>query len=240
MNEYYVKRSRMFDFFDRLEEGAESVTYSVYLPPDLPGNDIRQIIPSSLPDSIIEVAAGSITGAVFFTGRESNTLVMPPFPLKEKVIFSDCTTEPLRELLEKDYIIGLVMVHLGTFAVGVCKGDVLVSSKVGTGLVHGRTRKGGSSSQRFQRRRENQAREFLERVCGHAKEHLQPYERTLDYLVYGGPHQTVLKLRKECPVLKKFEDKTLQTIDVPALRQKVLEATVTRIWSSRVIEWEKE
>lgn len=240
MNEYYVKRSRMSDFLDRLEEGTESVTYSVYLPPDLPGNDIRQIIPSSLPDSIIEVAAGSIAGAVFFTGRESNTLVLPPFPLKEKVIFSDCTTEPLRELLEKDYIIGLVLVHLGTYAVGVCKGDVLVSSKVGTGLVHGRTRKGGSSSRRFQRRRENQARGFLERVCGHAQEHLQPYEKTLDYLVYGGPYQTVLQLRKECPVLKTFEDRTLQTIEVPALRQKVLEATVTRIWSSRVIEWGEE
>ena len=167
-------------------------------------------------------------------------MVLPPFPLREKVIFSDCSTEPLREVLANDFIIGLVLVHLGTYSVGVCKGDVLVSSKVGTGLVHGRTRKGGSSSRRFQRRRENQAREFLERVCGHVQEHLQPYEKTLDYLVYGGPHQTVLQLRKECPILKIFEPITLQTIDVPALRQKVLEATVSRIWSSRVIEWTNE
>ncbi|HEY96371.1 MAG TPA: hypothetical protein G4O15_15710 [Dehalococcoidia bacterium] len=227
-------------FLDRLEEDVESVSSSVYLPPDLSVNDIQQITLSSLPDTIIELAAGSLTGAVIFTGRESNTLVFPPFLLKEKVIFSDCTTEPLRELVAKDFIVGLVLVHLGTYAVGVCKGDVLVSSKVGTGLVHGRTRKGGSSSQRFQRRRENQAREFLERVCGHAREHLQPYEKTLDYLVYGGPHQTVLQLQKECLVLKTFEDRTLQTIDVPALKQKVLEAAVTRVWSSRVIEWGNE
>ena len=240
MNEYYVKRSNISDFLDRLEESAESVTSSVYLPPNLFVNDIRQIVLTSLPDMIVETAAGSITGAVIFTGSENNTMMLPPFPVKEKVIFSDCMTGPLKELLEKDFIVGLVLVHLGTYAVGVCKGDVLVSSKVGTGLVHGRTRKGGSSSQRFQRRRENQAREFLERVCSHAKEHLQPYEKSLDYLVYGGPYQTVLQLQKECPVLNKFEDRILQTIDVPAIRQKVLEAAVTRIWSSRVIEWENE
>jgi len=74
-------------------------------------------------------------------------------------------------------------------------------------------------------------------VCGHAREHLQPYEKTLDYLVYGGPHQTVLQLRKECPLLKTFEDRISQIIDVPALRQKVLEAAVARVWSSRVVEW---
>jgi peptide subunit release factor 1 (eRF1) len=240
MNEYYVKRNNMSDFLDRFEEDSDSITSSIYLPPGLSANEVSQIVLSPLPDKILEVAAGSITGSVMFTGNENNTMVLPPFPLKEKVIFSDCTTEPLRELLGRDFIVGLVLVHLGTYAVGVCKGNVLVSSKVGTGLVHGRTRKGGSSSQRFQRRRENQAREFLERVCGHAQEHLLPYEKTLDYLVYGGPHQTVLQLRKECPVLKKFEDRTLQTIDVPALRQKVLEAAVTRIWSSRIIEWGNE
>jgi peptide subunit release factor 1 (eRF1) len=237
MNEYYVKRSRMTEFLDRLEESIESVKSSVYLPPNFSVNEIQQIILSPLPDTIVEIAAGSVTGAVIFTGRESHTMVLPPFPLKERVIFSYCMTGPLRELLAKDHIIGLVLVHLGTYAVGVCKGDVLVSSKVGTGLVHGRTRKGGSSSRRFQRRRENQAREFLERVCSHAEEHLQPYEKTLDYLVYGGPYQTVLQLRKECPLLKTFEGRTLQVIDVPALRQKVLEAAVTRIWSSRIIEW---
>jgi len=240
MNEYYVKRSNISYFLDRFKESAESVTSSVYLPPGLSLNDIRQTTLSSLPETITELAVESITGAVIFTGNETNTMVMPPFPLKEKVIFSDFTTAPLRELLANDFIVGLVLVHLGTYAVGVCKGDVLISSKVGTGLVHGRTRKGGSSSRRFQRRRENQAKEFLERVCGHAQEHLQPYEKTLDYLVYGGPHQTVLQLRKECPALKKFEDRTLQTIDVHTLRQKVLEATVTRIWSSRVIDWENE
>lgn len=240
MNEYYVKRSKITDFLNRLEEDSGSVTSSIYLPSSLVEKDIRQITVSSLPDTIIELAAGSVTGAAIFLGKERNTIVLPSFPLKEEVIFSDCTTEPLKELLAKDFIVGLVLVHLGTYAVGVCKGDVLVSSKVGTGLVHGRTRKGGSSSQRFQRRRQNQAREFLERVCGHAKEHLQPYEKTLDYLVYGGPHQTVLQLRKECPVLNKFEDRVLQIIDVPALRQKVLEAAVTRIWTSRVIEWKYE
>ncbi len=240
MNEYYVKRSGMTDFLDRLEENSDSVSTSIYLPPGLSAAEIDTTALPPLPDEITDKFIGSLTGAVVFLCGDINKLIMPPFPLKEKVIFSECVTEPLRDLLEKDFIVGLVLVHLGSYAVGVCKGDSLVSSKVGTGLVHGRTRKGGSSSRRFERRRENQAREFLERVCNHAREHLQPYEKTLDYLVYGGPHQTVLQLQKECPFLKSFEDRTLSVIDVPAVRQKVLEAAVTRVWSSKIIEWENE
>ena len=79
MNEYYVKRSRMTDFLNRFEEDAETITSSVYLPPHLSSNEIRQILPASLPDTIVELAAGSVTGATIFTGSESDTMVLPPF-----------------------------------------------------------------------------------------------------------------------------------------------------------------
>ncbi len=243
-SEYYVNRGRMASFLDGLEEIPESSTLSVYIPPGLSMQEINDITESTevpaLPAEVVRAVTGSGTGAVIFRSSRRNCLVMPPFPVKEKVVFSGYATEPLRSLLARDFTVGLVLVHLGTYAVGVCQGEKLVSSKVGTGLVHGRTRKGGSSQQRFQRRRENQSRQFLERVCGHAMEHIRPYEDTLDYLLYGGPRQTVLRLRKECPFLKSFEDRTLPVMDVPALRRKVLESAVSRVWSSRVIEWQEE
>ena len=69
-------------------------------------------------------------------------------------------------------------------------------------------------------------------------EQFEPFTKHLNYIIYGGPHQTVLRLQKRCSFLKSLESKTLPPIDVPALRHKVLEVTVGRIWSSSIIEWQ--
>jgi peptide subunit release factor 1 (eRF1) len=164
----------------------------------------------------------------------------PPFPWQDEASLSGFVTEPLAKLLRTDYTIGLVLVHLGAYAVGLCQGERLMNSKVGTGLVHGRHKKGGSSQQRFQRRREKQADEFLDRVCLHAREQLEAQAKTIDYMVYGGPHQTVLQLQKRCPFLGSFAERLLPPLDVPDPRREVLEKAVGRIWSSRVTEWREE
>src|SRR5262249_51084859 len=59
----------------------------------------------------------------------------------------------------EDRTVGVFLVRLGGFAAGVFTGSPprLISSKVGTRLVHGRSAAGGQSQQRFARRRENQA-----------------------------------------------------------------------------------
>lgn len=231
----------MTAFLSGIEDDSDSTAVSIYIPPGLPASEIEAFYSASLkepfPPELLEITSDSATGTALFRGDMHKYLILPPFPVRNKVVFSGYSTEPLREIIENEYKLGLVLVHLGSYAVGFCQGDRLVTSKVGTGLVHGRHKKGGSSQQRFQRRRQNQSREFLERVCTHVKEHLGPYEKDLDYLVYGGPRQTVLSLKNQCPLLQSFEDRTLSPIDVPSLGQKVLENTVNRIWSSCIIEW---
>jgi hypothetical protein len=54
--------------------------------------------------------------------------------------------------------LGLLLARRGAVAVGVAEGGALVSSKVDSRYVQGRTAAGGWSQQRFARRRENQAR----------------------------------------------------------------------------------
>jgi hypothetical protein len=240
-NEYFLNRSNMLSFLDEIQQRAGDNAVSAYFPPGVSREEIKDIAGTagvkSVPAEIIDEASASKTGAAIFAGDEYKCLIMPHLPLKERTVFDSCETEPLHAMLETDYKIGLVLVHLGSYAVGYCLGDSLVSSKVGTGLVHGRTRKGGSSSQRFQRRRQNQAAEFLDRVCLHASEHLEQRSRELDYIIYGGPRQTVLQLKKICPFLRSLEERELPLLEVPQLRQKVLEKTITRLWSSRIIEW---
>ncbi|MFC1871633.1 Vms1/Ankzf1 family peptidyl-tRNA hydrolase [Chloroflexota bacterium] len=243
-NRFFLRRDRMLDFLNRIEGMADPSAVSIYMPPGLSLTEIEDLLITTevqaLPGELSQLAAGSKNGAALFWGGTRKCLVLPPFPCQEKTVSAGYVTEPLRRRLARDFMIGLVLVHLGSYAVGVCRGEKLIASKVGTGLVHGRHKKGGSSQQRFQRRRENQIHEFLGRVCLHAREQIEPHSRLLDYMVYGGPHQTILLLRKMCPLLQSFEDRVLTILDVPSLRQKVLEAAVSRTWSSCVIDWQEE
>ncbi|MFC2072324.1 Vms1/Ankzf1 family peptidyl-tRNA hydrolase [Chloroflexota bacterium] len=241
---FFLRRSKMLGFLDEIEQTPDPSTMSVYIPPGFSAPDIEDLLQKggvrSVPDELSQLASSSKTGATIFWGDMRKCLVLPPFPFSEKTTFSGYVVEPFRLLLTGDYMIGLVLVHLGSYAVGICQGEKLISSKVGTGLVHGRHKKGGSSQQRFQRRRENQAREFLDRVCLHAREQLAPNAQLLNYIAYGGPRQTVLLLQKRCPFLQSFDDRVLPLLDVPSPRQRVLETAVGRIWSSCFIDWQEE
>ena len=84
--------------------------------------------------------------------------------------------------------------------------------------------------------REKQIENFLDRVCGHIEERLEP--QALDYAVYGGARTTILSLQKHCSILRAFDKRTLPPLlDIPAPRKKVLETVVGRVWSSSVTEW---
>ncbi|UCH42747.1 MAG: hypothetical protein JSW16_08055 [Dehalococcoidales bacterium] len=233
----------MLVLLNELEESVDSGAVSLYMPSVLSVPEIESLLTKiniqAVPDGLIEKAASSKNGAVVLWGSTQRYLVLPPFPIREETTFSGYIAEPLRQLLDSSLKIGLILVHLGTYAIGVCQGEELITSKVGTGLIHGRHKKGGSSQQRFQRRRQKQVEEFLDRVCNHAKAQFEPHARELDYVIYGGPHQTVLMLQKRCAFLKSFEDRVLSLLDVPSLRQKVLETVVGRIWSSRITEWQE-
>ena len=242
---YYLRRVRMIELLDGLEAADDSAAITLYLPPGLSAGKIQDLLKSAvdeaaLPAEMAEIMAHSRNGGALFWANKGKYLVSPPFPLKEQVVSAGFNIEPLRNLLKVDYRIGLVLVHLGAYAVGLCHGEKLITSKVGTGLVHGRHKKGGSSQQRFQRRRENQAAEFLDRVCLHAWEQFESSSKIIDYMVYGGPRQTVMQLQKNCPFLKSFADRVLPPLDVPDPRREILEKAVGRIWSSRVTEWRKE
>ncbi|MFC1933383.1 Vms1/Ankzf1 family peptidyl-tRNA hydrolase [Chloroflexota bacterium] len=241
---FFLRKSRMLEFLDEIEQASDPGAISLYIPPGFSAPEIEVFIHKvgahSAPDELNQMASSSKNGTVLFWGDMRKCLVLPPFPLSEKTTFGGYVTKPFHRLLTSDYMIGLVLVHLGSYAVGICQGEKLISSKVGTGLVHGRHKKGGSSQQRFQRRRENQAREFLDRVCLHIREQIGPHAQLVNYIAYGGPRQTVLLLKKRCPLLQSFEDRVLPLMDVPSARQRVLETAIGRIWSSYIIDWQEE
>ncbi len=239
---FRLNRSKALDFLDKLAV-TEGRAISLYLPQETAQPRVEDLLgkvfaTAAVPPGMAELIARSAMGAALFGSPRQIRLVLPPFPLREEYVTDGFDVGPLRSLLGQDFLIGLVLVRLGAFSIGVCQGAELMDSKSGTGLVHARHKKGGSSQARFARHREKQIEQFLARVCGHAREHIEPHARSLDYMVYGGARTTILALCKRCPFLGQFEERILRTLlDIPDPRQAVLEKAVSTVWSTEVIQW---
>jgi peptide subunit release factor 1 (eRF1) len=134
--------------------------------------------------------------------------------------------------------VGVLLVRLGGYAAGVFEGRTLVSSKVGSRQVHGRSAAGGQSQQRFARRREGQARVALGAAADNVVRVLLPEVARLEALVLGGDRTAVdevLTDRRLAPLLPLV---TGRLLDVPDPRLKVLQQTpdLFRAVRIRVIE----
>ena len=131
----------------------------------------------------------------------------------------------LVEHVLRDRRVGVLLVRLGGCAVGVFDGPRLVSSKVTTRQVHGRSAAGGQSQQRFARRREGQVRVALEASADTAVRILVPEAGTLDAVVVGGERTAVdaVLADRRLELLRPLV--TGRLLDGPDPRQKVLEAS---------------
>jgi peptide subunit release factor 1 (eRF1) len=240
-----LNRVKLLRLLDELE-AAPGASVSLYIPPGepLPGVekalDIAVGMEEVLP-GVQKAVDRSTTGAVILWGEQGKYLVRPPFPVTEKIFTSGCDVEPLRLLLKRDLIVALILLRLGAYAVGVFRGQQRLSSKVGTGHIHARHKKGGSSQRRFERGREKQIEYFFGRVCTRVREQLEPYVNRLDYIVYGGERHTLISFRKQCEFLGKFDGRTLgTTVNVREPKQATLEGAIEEVWSSEVMQWRED
>jgi len=235
---YFLKREEMIRFLNKLE-APDNTAKSLYIPSESSAKRFSE--KPDIPPEIVDLAVKSKTGVVVFWNISQGYAVVPPFPLTAAHSAQEYDVKPLLALLEHDFRVALVLVRLGSYAIGLCHGESLAASKVGTGLVHGRHKKGGSSQQRFQRHRDKQIESFLTRVCHHAREIIEPQATTVDYLAYGGAWTTILSLQKICPFLQKFDARNLPPLlDIGEPRQKILETAIGRVWSSSITEWHNE
>ena len=240
---YNLTRAKLLKLLADLKTAPVGIV-SLCVPPGAAKASIEKLITKisdarCFPEDISNLMAESPSGAMLFSGPQQHYLIIPPFPLdvKEGVI-TTCEIEPLYSLMTSELILGLVMVRLGKYAIGVLQGERLLSSKVGTGLVHARHRQGGSSAHRFERHREKQIETFFTRICLHAREQLEPYARRIDYIIYGGARETVLDFRSQCRFLHEFDNRALgRLISVREPDRAGLIDSIQEAWSSRVVSW---
>lgn len=173
----------------------------------------------SIPQEIREVLShisnttGDVqTGACVLLGEKARYIVIPPFPILRNESFIGLASAPLLNLVRNPYLVGVVLLRLGRYSLGVFRGQTLLDSKTDTRYVKGRHRAGGSSSNRFRRIRENQVQQLFSKVCAVAQDVIMPYENELDYLFFGGERHVLRSFRKTCPYLAKFSDRTLDRL----------------------------
>jgi hypothetical protein len=161
----------------------------------------------------------------------------PPFPPLEAGERAGFDPAPLLAHVERDRTVGVVLVRLGGHAVGIFDGRTLRASKVGSRLVHGRHRAGGSSANRFRRRRDNQARVALEAAADTAVALLAEPARTgvLDAVVRGGDRRALEEVFADPRLAAVGRLAVERVLEVPEPRRKVLDATPQQFLATRVL-----
>ncbi len=216
------------------DPGRSGHTYYL-LPGDAPPREIE------MPEDIGAMVQGSDTGAILFWSLGEANLVLPPFPVQASASYQGWCTGPLQSLLDRSRFILVLLLRLGRYAVGVFDGEGLVLSKTGTRFVKGRHRKGGSSSARFARHREEQARALFDKACEILRGIVEAYPGHLDHFVLGGDRLTLLALEKRCTYLKQLNAIRLRRIlEVGEPSLNALRAIPRQVYMSQVITFSPE
>jgi hypothetical protein len=175
------------------------------------------------------VTHDAVGAAVTFTAVDGAMAEChPPFPpltIPPAANEARATAEALATHAAADRTVGVLLVRLGGYAVGVFAGSPprLVSSKTGSRLVHGRSAAGGWSQHRFARRRENQAATALRAAADAAAEVFGQYGADrLDAVVLGGDKRSAAGLRGDARLKNYLARAADRFLTVPDPRLAVL------------------
>jgi VLRF1 release factor-like protein len=180
---------------------------------------------------------GYADGAVTIESPEETLTVRPSFGLGHDGSYETVELGPLFAALAEDHVVAVLLVRLGGFAVGVFDGERLVASKVGTRFVKGRHKKGGSSANRFRRRREKQARELIQAAAATAVELLEPWRGKAEFAALGGDRRAIDEVLDSEPRLAWLRERALSrffTTGDP--RQRELESLSYNLYAAEMTE----
>lgn len=176
-------------------------------------------------------------GSVRIEPAEGECLeIRPSFGLAHEAEYDRVRVSPLLEEIAADHVVAALLVRLGGYAVGVFEGEQLVASKVGSRFVKNRHKKGGSSANRFRRRREEQARELVDAAAEVAVRVLEPHRGRIEFVALGGDRSAVDAVLDARPDLAWLRERALpRFFTVPEPRQRVLEAFPYDLYAVEVV-----
>jgi peptide subunit release factor 1 (eRF1) len=226
-------RERLIDF--EIESGAEFV---VELHPA--GYSLSEKW-AWLPRSANESENGiiTVTAEVPPSGPQPRMALLPPFPIetaRESNSFED-----LQKFITEPRTLGIILLRLGHFAVGIAEDGNLVTTKTGSRYVKGQHRKGGQSSNRFRRNREKWIRELFDEAGEIASSRFREYPGHIDHIALGGDRVVLGQFLKRVKLPDGLQERVLPyrlPVDRPG--RAALDSAVHDAWSLRVFEPDPE
>ena len=203
---FVVTKSSLLRMLNELE-AAGNCQQSIYLTPDSieSRNPERNMKSTDSYEDMINYAiltsGNSETGLVIFMEETQAVVVAPPFPISVNLFAKNAETSNLRQLMDADLLVGVVLLRLGRYAVGILRGENLVATKTGSRYVKSRHRAGGSSQRRFERSRERLVRELFDKTCETTRNIFSHYEKSIDHILMGGERQTLRGFVQRCDYL---------------------------------------
>jgi len=212
----YTKED-LYRFLSSLESSTED-SLTVYVNPAsfpnyvdtlAPGEkytgQVAEIQQAVRTDDVADNAGKYGTGAAIFWSELGKQIVLPPFPITvNRILQGKPHTAILYEVLDRKYLICVVMVTWGRYALGMFEGATFIECKIGTGYIHKEHRKGGRSQKRFARRTEEQKKDFLRRIGNRIEERFGGY--LPDYIFFGGNRLILKPLIQESRYLQTRTD----------------------------------
>ncbi len=184
----------------------------------------------------VRSVAGDEAGVMITFGAADGAVAEchPPFPPVPGFGIGEAAAEAMAAHALRDRTVGVLLVRLGGYAVGVFSGSppALTASKTGSRPVHGRSAAGGWSQHRFARRREKQASEALAAAADAAVAVLGATR--LDAVVLGGDKRAVAELREDARLLPYLDRAQERFLTVPDPRLAVLRETPRSFLAIRI------
>ena len=226
-------------------EASEEEWTTIYLTPQSAQPRMSRLFSERTADPRVVEIAGIIedgavqralerfyTGLVLFHSKDAVHALVPPLAIREDAATrGPANTTPLREMLEVTYRTVIVLVTWGAYILALYEGSDILVYRKGTGHIHKHHKKGGSSQARFQRRTEEQRREFLKRAGTRIDEYLGGQKA--DHLFFGGNRLILRPLRSQSRFIDENADITsVRTLQAKRGDRDALDAAIYEAYSS--------
>ncbi len=211
-------------------------------------NSARIEVPPAAPQDAVpdwswlpRSASTSGTGMTFIYERRDDKqptplmAIAPPFPILNEEVSSSFGS--LEEIIDSDFDVGIILIRLGRFAIGVARRERLLVSKCDTRHVRGRHRAGGQSSNRFRRNREKQIREFFDKAAAAANSVFGNYLHEIDWIALGGDEHVINSFLDRTNLPDSLMNRVLaRRAPVSRPSRAALERAAHDVWASTVFE----
>ena len=177
----------------------------------------------------------SATGLVLFRREEEVEVIEPPVPVPMDAILEDQDLLLLEDIFDDPPIVGVILLRLGRYAVGVLEGETLLATKTEGRYVKNRHKAGGSSQRRFERSRERLVRGLYDKTCEVVRDIFEPRQSNIKHVFLGGERHILNSFRKRCGFLEMMDERIMTRIlKVGEPNQSALESIHKEVFSSRL------